>query len=349
LLEKIYPRMNENSYFTWILPIIPLRNEEQKVVVQVPSQFFLDWVNSHYGNLITRELKTILGYDVKLVYEIVEISDDLQELKDLLDDKEYTPNITDYLRSTKHPFKNNLNNEYIFKNFIIDEGNRFALAGAYAAALDPGNTPFNPLIIYGEQGSGKTHLLHAIGNEVKRKLKNKEVLLISGEKLIKQLYEEKSKNKVNEYLYLYRSKDLFILDDLQFLLNDEIMQNIFLSILNLLNERNTQIVLSCDKSPYEYENINDKLFEYFKKGVIAGIGALSLDTKIAILKNKLQSSGYQLSDEIIEYIAGNVTANTKQVKKIINRIMKETSRSHCEIDFNFIENIIKRNSENKTF
>jgi chromosomal replication initiator protein len=244
-LDIIKEDIKEQTYNTWFKPVIPLDIIDQRLVIQVPSQFFYEWIEGHYNALVNKSIKTILGQDAKLVYK-VEITDDESDKQISLALSE-NRNIPAKSVSVKNELPrvvdSNLKSQYTFDTFITGDNNQLARAAALNIAANPGGTSFNPIVIYGNVGPGKTHLIQAIGNEVLKRFNNKRVMYTSSEKFTVDFVDSLAENRTNEFSNFYKSMDVLIVDDIQFFAGKEKTQDIFSHTFNTLHQHNKQIVL----------------------------------------------------------------------------------------------------------
>jgi len=325
------------SFNTWFLPIKPLEVEGSLLKIQVPSNYFIDWIEEHYNTLITKTIKQVLGSSAELVYVIMEESDSLPPLADTIQEAK---SIIEPAKVEKD-FDSYLNPRYRFNNFIQGESNQLARAAAVAISKNPGQTSFNPLFIYGGVGLGKTHLIQAIGNEVLDNYPNKRVIYLSSDIFTVEFVEAIQNNKVNEFSNFYKSMDVLIIDDIQFLIGKEKTQDLFFHIFNTLHQLGKQIILSSDKPPKDLKGLNERLISRFQWGLTTDIQPPDFETRIAILKNKAESYGIELSNEILEYIAHNITSNIRELEGCLIKLLANSSLGEKEIDLNLAKLTVK--------
>ncbi len=340
------------SFKTWFQPITPVRLENKELTIQVPSQFFYDWVEEHYNSLIQKALKTVLGDEAKLYYLIQpdENFSSLQSEHELsLQHKSqshfnnhvpFTPHIS--LRTENlHSIKTNLNPRYTFDNFIKGDCNQLARAAALAVANNPGGTSFNPLVIYGGTGLGKTHLMHALGNHAEATGKAKRILYVSSEKFTIDFIEAVQSDNVNEFSTLYRSIDLLIVDDIQFFTGKEKTQDNFFHTFNALYQLGKQIVLSSDVPPKELKGLDERLISRFQSGLTADIQPPDLETRIAILRKKSEENQIELSQDVIEFIAANVTNNIRELEGCLISLLARASLENRTINIDLAKDVLR--------
>lgn len=335
-LLKIKGNVSLMTYNTWFLPIKPIELNGTTLKVQIPSQFFWEWVDEHFNSLITKSITQVLGTEASLTYVIAEDVDHSET-------KETAPvksNITEKVKP-KHSFESNLNPRYTFDNFIKGEGNQLARAAAGAISDNPGGTSFNPLFLYGGVGLGKTHLIQAIGNQIVKNYPEKKVIYLSSDIFTVEFVESIQTNKVNEFSNFYRSMDVLIIDDIQFLIGKEKTQDLFFHIFNTLHQSRKQIILSSDKPPKDLKGLDERLISRFQWGLTADIQPPELETRIAILKRKAESYGMIVSNEILEYIAINITSNIRELEGCLIKLLASVSLSSKEITFELAKKTVK--------
>ena len=339
-LLKIKENVSMMTYNTWFLPIKPVELNNLSLKVQIPSQFFWEWIDEHFNALISKSITEVLGKDAKLTYIIAED-------KQPTEDKEnFTANNLPLSTSIekpkpKHNFESNLNTRYTFDNFIKGEGNQLARAAAGAISDNPGGTSFNPLFLYGGVGLGKTHLIQAIGNQIVNNFPEKKVIYLSSDIFTVEFVESIQSNRVNEFSNFYRSMDVLIIDDIQFLIGKEKTQDLFFHIFNTLHQSRKQIILSSDKPPKDLKGLDERLISRFQWGLTADIQPPELETRIAILKRKAETYGMVVSNEILEYIASNITSNIRELEGCLIKLLASVSLNSKEITFELAKKTVK--------
>lgn len=367
-LKLIKDNVNPQSFKTWFEPIKPLKLENNVLTIQVPSQFFYEWLEEHYVTLLRKTLKQELGTNSRLEYNIiVENSNSGQ--------KPYTINMPtnnavkadpnevgiplNISTNIKNPFiipglkkiniDSQLNPNYTFENFIEGDCNRLARSAGFAVANKPGGTAFNPLMVFGGVGLGKTHLVHAIGNHIKQMNKNKFVLYVSSEKFMNQFIDSTKNNSYNDFLNFYQYLDVLIVDDVQFFAKKEKTQEIFFQIFNHLHQSGKQLILTCDRPPKDLKDMDERLLSRFKWGLSADLGTPDFETRVAILEHKMYADGITLSKEVVEYVAHNIDTNIRELEGALISLLAQASLNRKEIDLdlakqmmkNFVKNVSK--------
>lgn len=331
------------AYNTWFLPIKPYELENNILKILVPNHFFIEWIEEHYNTIINKTIEQVLGEDGKLVYIVLEEKEDNATIPDVEISK---PNEQQAIQKQKQ-YVTFLNSRYTFDNFIKGEGNQLARAAAIAVAENPGQTSFNPLFIYGGVGLGKTHLMHAIGNKILENSPEKRVIYISSDAFTVEFVESIQTDRVNDFSSFYKSMDVLIIDDIQFLVGKEKTLDLFFQIFNTLHQSGKQIVLSSDKPPKELKGLNERLISRFSWGLTADIQPPDFETRVAILKNKCEGFGFSLPNEFLEYIAHNITSNIRELEGCLIKLLASASLSSKEIDFELVRKTVKEVSTNK--
>jgi chromosomal replication initiator protein len=352
-------RVNPQSYKTWIEPIVPTQIEGSVFFMKVPSQFFSEWLEEHYFSLINEVLTNVTGRELAIEYVIaaderepLEVSIEAQDPQPQFLGDGRAPQAQDQQHrpaaaplqpqiTVRPPLSPTINPRYTFSNYIKGESNQFARAAALAVANNPSGTSFNPLVIYGGVGLGKTHLVHAIGNHLLQTGKDKRVLYISSEKFTVDFVEAIQRDTVAEFSTFYRSVDLLIVDDIQFLAGKEKTQDIFFHTFNTLHHLGKQIVLSSDKPPKELKGLNDRLISRFQWGLTADIQPPDLETRIAILMKKSGDDGIELSHDVVEFIATNVTSNIRELEGCLISLLARASLENRPVDLGLARDVVR--------
>jgi chromosomal replication initiator protein len=348
-LSLIRDQVSTLSFKTWFQPMAPLKIVGNELTIQVPSQFFYDWVEEHYNTLIRNTIVTVLGQNAKLYYSIA--SEERQEELFPVDASvspspapvQYAPFSPHILMRAEHlpQAQSNLNPRYTFENFIKGDSNQLARAAAMAVANNPGGTSFNPLVIYGGTGLGKTHLMHALANHAVAAGKAKRVVYASSEKFTVDFVEAIQTDKVTEFSNFYRSMDLLVIDDIQFFAGKEKTQDNFFHTFNTLYQLGKQIVLSSDVPPKELKGLDERLISRFQCGLTADIQPPDLETRIAILQKKSEENSLELPQEVLEFIAANVTKNIRELEGCLISLLARASLENREINIDLARDVLR--------
>lgn len=306
-LKIIKDNISLQSFTTWFEPIKPIKVENFVLTIQVPSQFFYEWLEEHYVTLLRKTIKRELGDQAKLEYRVLMESKSSANINpktmDLPNNREgiYGANEVSLptMLSTpmvKNPFvipglkkihvDSQLNPNYLFETFIEGDCNKFARNAAKAVAKSPGGNAFNPLVIHGGTGLGKTHLAQAIGNFIKTNTPGKTVLYVGSEKFTTQFLNALREQSTNDFIHFYQQIDVLIIDDIHYLGNKAKTQDIFFHIFNHLHQNNKQLILTSDKAPKDLEGVEDRLLSRFKWGLTTDLQSPDYDTRVSILRKK---------------------------------------------------------------
>lgn len=359
-LKIIKDNVSLQSYKTWFEPIEPVRLEGSVLTIQVPSQFFYEWLEEHYVTLLRKTIKRELGEDARLEYRIVVENSSGQNQPYTVDYPNYStgknknPEVSMPLvigNSIKNPFvipglkkvniDSQLNPNYNFDSFVEGDCNRLARSAGYAVASKPGGTAFNPLVVYGGVGLGKTHLAQAIGNQVKQNFSTKTVLYVSSEKFTNQFIDALKNNVVNDFVHFYQLIDVLIVDDIQFFANKDKTQDIFFHIFNHLHHAGKQLVLTSDRAPKDLDGMEERLLSRFKWGLSADLGVPDFETRIAILEKKMYADGIELPRDVVEFVAYNINTNIRELEGALISLLAQASLNKKEIDLDLAKKIIK--------
>jgi chromosomal replication initiator protein len=362
-LKIIKDNVPSISFRTWFEPIIPLRLENKVLTIQVPSPFFYEYLEEKYIDIISKTLRKELGYEAKLEYSIVmenpgQSASKMYTIKlpakNQAEIKNNPVNVPINLEENaiRNPFiipgikKMNidprLNAEYSFENFVEGECNRLARSAGFAVSNNPGGTAFNPLLIYGDSGLGKTHLAQAIGIEIKDKFQDKTVLYVPANRFQSQFVEAIRNNTKNDFLHFYQMIDVLVIDDVHEFAGKEKTQDIFFHIFNHLHQSGKQLILTCDKPPVELQGLEQRLLSRFKWGLSADLQIPDYETRVAILKQKTYKDGIILPEEVVEYIATHITDNVRELEGALISLLAQSTLNKKEITLNLAKEMIDK-------
>ncbi|APY09744.1 chromosomal replication initiation protein DnaA [Seonamhaeicola sp. S2-3] len=361
-LKFIKDNIQPQAYKTWFEPIVAVKLTDKALSIQVPSKFFYEWLEEHYVKILKVALTKELGEHAKLVY-IIKMENTYgnkqpftekipssnrtavksQDVDIPLNNKSpelRNPFVIPGIRNVK--VESQLNPNYSFDNFLEGDSNRLARSAGLAVASKPGGTSFNPLLIFGGVGLGKTHLAHAIGVDIKDKYPEKTVLYISAEKFTQQYIDAVKKNNRNDFIHFYQIIDVLIIDDVQFLSGKTGTQDVFFHIFNHLHQNGKQVVLTSDKAPVDMQDIEQRLLSRFKWGLSAELQTPDFETRVSILKNKLYRDGVEMPEEIVEYVAKNIKSNVRELEGAIISLIAQSSFNKKEITLDLARIIVEK-------
>jgi len=361
-LKVIQDNVSAQAFKTWFDPIISVKLKDAVLTIQVPSQFFYEWLEEHYISLLKKTLKKELGQKGRLEYSIIMESGsantnpytvkipttDRNVLKnpsvsmpiDINKDTIRNPFIIPGLK--KIEVASQLNPLYTLDNFIEGECNRLARSAGYAVADKPGGTSFNPLLIYGGTGLGKTHLSHAIGIQMKEKFPEKTVLYVTADLFQTQFVDAIRRNNKNDFVHFYQMIDFLIIDDVQFFSGKEKTQDVFFHIFNHLHQTGKQLILTSDKPPIEMQGMEQRLLSRFKWGLSADLQIPEFETRIAILETKINNNGIEIPKEVMEYLAYSITSNIRELHGALITLLAQSSFNKRVIDLDLAKQMIDK-------
>lgn len=359
-LTHIGERVQKLAFRTWFEPIKPLRLDGNHLVVRIPSQFFYDWIEEHYHDILRSAITSALGTDARLSYSIV-ADDSLEKLPPPAHPAEperlpepqqqttqnesiqnpFMPRFIVRLTGNGNALPRDLNPRYRFDNFVNGESNQLARAAALAVANNPGGTNFNPLLIYAGSGLGKTHLIHALGNHAYYSEKAKRVVYVTSEKFTTEFVNAIQNDKLMEFQHFYRTVDLLIVDDIQFFSGKAKTLDSFFHTFNTLYQLGKQIVLTSDVPPKDLTGVDERLITRFQSGLTVDIQPPDLETRIAILQKKCEEQNVRLTQETINYVASAVTRNIRELEGCLVRIIAHSSLSHKPITLDLVKEIVR--------
>ncbi len=332
--ERIKKSQPQHAFSTWFEPIKSIGLSDDDLVLEVPNQFFFEWIQSHYKETIQNEVRRAGGYDLKIKYTVSPEGREEKNINQKIDDEN--------VWAGKRQIKNKqLNEKYTLASFIEGTNNQFAKAAARNVAESPGKQSFNPLVIYGGVGMGKTHLLHAIGNRVFKEKREKRVVCAFSEKFTLDFISSIQKNRTVDFSKSYRKADILLIDDVQFFQGKEQTQEQFFHTFNELFQAGKQIVMTADRYPGEMVGLQDRLLSRFSSGLSVDIQPPDFETRVAIVMEKAEQNGLKLSYDIIELIGTHIKKNVRELESTIIRLLAHASLSKKEIDFNLAKQVIK--------
>ena len=330
-LSLIKSKINIQSYITWFKPIKATQFKNKTLTLQVPNKFFYEWIEEHYIELLNEVIIKVIGNEGKIEYEISKeqiLNSETNEIKEIVTDK----------KNTKSKF-DNLNRKFNFKTFISGKCNSVAKAAGKRISKSPGNNPFNPLMIYGGVGLGKTHLLQSIGNKISKNC-NLSVYYITSEKFASQFIDALKENKLKDFTTFYSNIECLIIDDVQFFKGKVKTQEVFFHIFNQLNLNRKQIILAADKSPVELEGLTSRLISRFKSGLTVELEKPDYETRLDILNHKIREEGLTIEKDIVEFIAFQVDTNIRELEGVLISLLAHSTINKKSIDIDLAKSVI---------
>lgn len=364
-LGIIKDNVHAQSFKTWFDPIVPVKLENNVLTIQVPSQFFYEWLEEHYIVLLRKTIKKELGTDGRLEYSIImdntysaagPFAVNYPTSNNKATKNPYVSMPIDLNRGTSkdipNPFiipglkkikvESQLVESYSFDSFIEGDCNRLARSAGFAVAENPGKTAFNPLLFYSSTGLGKTHLAHAIGLQVKTNYPEKTVLYVQSEQFINQFIESARNNNQNDFVHFYQMIDVLIIDDIQFLAGKEKTQDVFFHIFNHLHQSGKQLIITSDKPPVELKGMEPRLLSRFKWGLSADLQVPDYETRVSILKRKLYNDGIIVPEEVIDYLAHSITTNVREMEGALISLIAQSSLNKKSINLDLARQMIDK-------
>ncbi len=360
-LSLIEDNITPQAYKTWFEPIRAVRLTESGVLsIQVPSKFFYEWLEEHYVKLLKTCIKQELGKDAKLVY-VIKMENTYGNKKPFtekipsmnqsaIDSQEVDVPVKGKNPELKNPFvipgirnvkiESQLNPSYNFENFLEGDSNKLARSAGMAVAKKPGGTSFNPLLIFGGVGLGKTHLAHAIGVSIKDNYPEKTVLYISAEKFTQQYIESVKKNNRNDFIHFYQIIDVLIVDDIQLLSGKAGTQDVFFHIFNHLHQNGKQVILTSNKAPVNMQDIEQRLLSHLKLGLSAELHQPDFETRVSIIRDKLYRDGTEMLEEVVVLLANSIKNNIRELKGVMVSLIAHSSFKKEDITIDLAKSIL---------
>lgn len=353
-LEILKHEVDEQNFNTWFRPIVPLKNDGDVLTIQVPSQFFYEWLEEHYVLVLKKAVNTVLGPTGKLEYSVVVDSGNKLNPPLTVNYPNGSRNRTATSNGSSEPYSpfsnrvvnpqtvnSRLNPAYTFENFVEGDCNRLARSAGLAVAKKPGVTSFNPLMLYGGVGVGKTHLVQAVGNDIRTKLPEKVVLYVDQNDFTNQFLNALQNHQIQDFQNFYLQVDVLILDDVQFLSGREKTQEMFFHIFNQLHQTGKQIIMTSDCPPRDLKGFQERLLSRFKWGLTADLQEPDFETKLAIIHNKMESDGVEIPTEVAEYLAYSVDTNLRDMEGVLNSLLFHATLLKKDIDLELAKEVMK--------
>jgi chromosomal replication initiator protein len=347
VLSRIETKVNRHIFYTWFKPTTFVQDDGLLLKIRVPNGLFRDWLTKHYAAVLDEALGEIdrKGTSVTFVTDDAPLTREAQGV--VIERRAAAPSAAPAPQHTEEPESSedgaapgSLAPRYSFDTFIVGSSNQFAHAACRAVAEAPSRS-YNPLFIYGGVGLGKTHLMHAIGHYVLNHLKALKLTYISSERFMNEMINGVRYDRVLDFRERYRSVDVLLVDDIQFLAGKEGTQTEFFHTFNALYDSQKQIVISSDRPPHEIPQLEERLRSRFEWGLIADIQPPDLETKVAILKRKAETEGVPLPDDVALYIAGKIKSNIRELEGSLIRLVAYASLTGREISLPLAQDVLR--------
>ena len=363
--DNLTGKENEKVFSTWFEPIVPLKLDGNTLIIKVPSPFFYEWLEQNYADLLKRAIQLILGNEACLQYSVVMETSIVEQpiitrmpstgRQSTVNQPRDVP--MDIRRGDTREFPNpfvipgiqkvrinsQLSSSYTLHNYVEGECNRLARAAGYAVAEKPGKTAFNPLMLHGGVGLGKTHLANAIGLKTKELHPEMTVLYVTSEQFMQQYMDAGRNGTTSDFVHFYEMIDVLIVDDIQFWSNKAgRTQEAFFHIFNTLHQAGKQIIITSDKAPSELQGLETRLTSRLKWGLAAELLPPDVETRMSILRQKLANDGVEMPDEVIEYIAYNINTNVRELEGALISLMAQSSLNHRDITIDLARQMVDK-------
>lgn len=364
IIKDILGADNLQSYKTWFEPTKAIEWKDNTLTIQIPSEFYFEYIEENYLDLLRSVLHKVFGQEVKLRYSVFVKTDKnsgqaittthsgnssarTKTKNPYTPGFSYSPN--EY--GIKNPFivpglksieDSQLNPQYTFDNFIEGECNKLARTAGLSVAKNTVKSTYNPLLIYGKSGLGKTHLIQAIGTEIKELSPKKNVLYVDADTFENQFVQASITNTRPDFIHFYQNIDVLIIDDVQLLATKEKTQNAFFQIFNHLQQRGKQLIITSDCPPVEMKGLTDRLLSRFKWGLSAELTTPNFETRLEILRQKIQKDGIEIDEEVIEYIANHITTNIRELEGVLISVLAHATINKKQLNLDLAKEVVEK-------
>lgn len=339
-LSHLELNLSPQHFSTWIKPLKLVKIEQDMVYLEVPNRFVLDWVKENYSKLIQKKLSDLSAVSYRLHFDVSNQATEKLPRTTPVVDKPVAVVAKKSIVNNTHTSDLNLNRKYTFEEFVSGSSNQFAYAAAMAVASNPATT-YNPLFIYGGVGLGKTHLVNAIGNAILKKSPQMRICYYTSEKFMNELINSLRYNRMDEFRNKFRSMDVLLIDDIQFIAGKERTQEEFFHTFNALYESHKQIIVTSDKFPKDIPGLEERLRSRFEWGLIADIQAPDVETKLAILKMKAEQNGINLPEDVALFLANSICNNVRELEGYLIRIGAYASLTSVPVSLEMARDVLK--------
>ncbi len=332
VLSRIETKVNRHSFHTWFKPTVFVQDAGQTITVRVPNHLFRDWLTKHYAGVISEAMTEVERDGMQIAFIIEGETGRVVEQQS----EARPPAPSTALVAPPH----GLNPRYTFETFVVGPSNQFVHAASVAVAEAPSRS-YNPLFLYGGNGLGKTHLMHSIGQYLLNQAPSLRLTYISSERFMNEMINAVRYDRVLDFRQRYRSMDVLLVDDVQFLAGKEGTQTEFFHTFNSLYDAQKQIVISSDRPPHEIPTLEERLRSRFEWGLIADIQPPDLETKVAILKKKAGAEAVPLPDDVALYIAGRIKSNIRELEGSLIRLIAYASLTGTKITLSLAQDVLR--------
>nr|MBN2276515.1 chromosomal replication initiator protein DnaA [candidate division Zixibacteria bacterium] len=330
-------RVKKSSFNTWFKYTKGVTNGNDDLTIVVPNQFVADWLTDRYSDLISEAIKEIAGKSLDYKFEISGPGDMLGQTEINFAPK---PEAVESFEHDAVAHDYPLNERFRFDNFVVGKFNQFAHAATMAVAEAPGKTNYNPLLIYGGTGLGKTHLAQAIGHFVRGQLPDRKVIYATSERFTSDFISAVSSGTIGDFTSLYRSADILLIDDIQFFSGKESTQEQFFHTFNDLFHCGKQVVLTSDRHPRDIKGLEERLLSRFSSGLVADLQPPDLETRMAILRKRTQQEKVEIPEDALYFIADNVTNNIRELEGSLTKLIAYSSLEKATINLDFAVRVL---------
>lgn len=349
MIQEVVP---PSEFQQWFLPIAAYSLEHDRLTLEVPTPYFYEYIEEHYLDVLSKAISSVLGPDAMLDYYVIVdkgngITDEplgmnIQKPLNAPPLKALSqPLVQEHIKGSQFA-ESTLKPSYTFENYVEGDCNRLARASGIAVGNKPGDNSMNPYFIYGGVGLGKTHLITAIGNQIRAHKASAQVIYLSAESFYRNFVEATKQNKTNEFVAFYKQIDCLIIDDIQFFAGKESTMMVFFDLFNHLHLNNKQIIISSDCPPSELKGMHERLQTRFKWGLTVDLHQPDFETRLAIISRKLSDHGITVSLDVVEYMAKAIETNIREIEGVVWSFVARGSFSRCNLDLNLAREIISR-------
>lgn len=337
-LEIVKEEISQQGFSTWLTPIIPVSYVDEKLILRVPSQFFFEWIETHYQEILLKAVKKNYGFRATIEYLVA--STPHKNPKELHLFKDETRSLSEYSDIQEKDDQHEIDSRYQFDNFFVKNDNELALRAAQTVAKHPGKTDFNPLFIYGDTGCGKSHLLYAIGNYIITNSPRKKVSYLSSEHFLNQYITALQSKKVDSFNKKFKNIDVLLLDDIQFLSNKKKSQEGLFFFFSEFERQRKQIVISANLSPAQLMGIDNRLLSFFQKGLIIDLIPPGHETRLKYIDTYSKKTDLTILPEVKEFLAKSLSEGMQQLRAVMVRIAAQSSLIGKPMTLNAVKRLL---------